>query len=158
MAFGYGPGGANWTPLIGCWTGPSSGPPDLLRAPGASPALASAGSTGLTSAALAPIAQQAIARWAAAGTSSDALAQTADTQVLVGSVPGNQLAPQSPAEIVIDRAATGDGGFADPAPGGGQGLAAGLGDSSLPALDPRAVDEVDLPAIVEQELGHLVTA
>jgi hypothetical protein len=46
------------------------------------------------------------------------------------------------------------GGLVDPAPAGGQELAAATSVSPLPVLDPRAVDQLDLAAVVEQELGQ----
>jgi hypothetical protein len=166
MTFGYGPGGTGWTPLIGGWTCPSGGSPDLSRTPGVAPALVNAGTTGLTTAALAPVVQQAIAasgtgsanvvgqdlqehwqsQWRLAGPSSAALVPTANTQVALGSVPGGGLAEPSPAAD--------SGGLVDPMSVGDQELAVDTSVSPLPVLDPRAVDQLDLLAVVEQELGQ----
>jgi hypothetical protein len=100
MTFNYGPGGSGWTPLIGGWTCPTSGSPDLSRAPGVAPMLVNAGATGSTTAAPAPGIDQAIAaggagsagvvgqdfqsHWQIESYPAAALSQTADTQLVSG--------------------------------------------------------------------------
>jgi hypothetical protein len=153
--FSYGPGGLGWTPLVGSWVCPPGGSSQAVRATGVSPALVNASATPLTAAVLAPVVQQAIAGWAAAGASSAALAQMANAQVVVGNLPGGELVQQSAAGFVIDRTAAGQGWFVDPAPGDDQELAADAPAAMPRALDPRAVDQVDLLTVVEQELGYV---
>jgi sugar lactone lactonase YvrE len=155
MTFSYGPGGLGWMPLVGSWVCPSGESPQAVRATAVSPVLVNPSVTPLTAAVLAPVVQQAIAGWAAAGAPSSALAQMADAQVVVGNLPGGELVQQSAAGFVIDRTAAGQGWFVDPAPGDDQELAADASAASPRALDPRAVDQVDLLTVVEQELGYV---
>jgi hypothetical protein len=155
MTFNYGPGGQGWTPLVGDWICPQG---ESLRAspgPDASPMPAHAAPAGLTTAVLAPIVQQAIARWAAAGASATTLAQMDNAQLVLGDLPRGELAQESAGQIVIDPTAAGYGWFVDPTPGEDQEYAADTSDAQLHALDPRAVDQMDLLTVVEHELGHV---
>jgi hypothetical protein len=156
VTFGYGPGGTGWTPLIGGWTCPSSGSLQAVRNTGVSPALVKVDATGLTAATMEPIVGAAIARWAAAGASSTTLAQMANTQIVVGDLPSGALAQESAGQIVIDRTAAGYGWFVDSAPSEDQEFVADTSDAQLHAIDPRAVDQMDLMTVVEHELGSVL--
>jgi hypothetical protein len=153
MTFNYGPGGLGWTPLVGDWICPEGERLRAVRSTGATPALANAGATGLTATALEPVVGAAIARWAAAGASSATLARMASTQIVVGDLPGGELAQESSGQIIIDRAAAGDGWLVGPTAGDDHEFAAETSNSQPQALDPRAVDRMDLLTVVEHELG-----
>jgi hypothetical protein len=153
MTFNYGPGGPGWTPLIGGWTCPSSGSLQAVRNMGVSPALVKVDATSLTAATMEPIVQQAIARWAAAGASATTLAQMANTQIVVGDLPSGELAQESSGQIIIDRTAAGYGWFVNSTLGNNREFATDTSDSQLHAIDPRAVDQMDLLTVVEHELG-----
>jgi len=156
LTFTYGPGGAGWLPLVGSWGDPPGEPLRVSPGTDVSPMLAKADSAPLTAAAIEPIVQQAIARWAAAGAPAAALAQMANTQVAAGNLPSGELAQASPGQIVIDRTAAGYGWFVDSAPGEDQEFVADSSDAQLHALDPQAVDQMDLLTVVEHELGNVV--
>jgi hypothetical protein len=153
LTFNYGPGGQGWTPLVGSWVASQGESLQAARSTGVAPALVNADATGLTAGVLSPIVQQAIARWAAAGAPSTTLAQMANTQLVVGDLPNGELAHESPGQIVIDRTAAGYGWFVDPTPGNDQEFAADTSDTQLHAVDPQAVDRIDLLTVVEHELG-----
>jgi secreted PhoX family phosphatase len=166
MTFNYGPGGLGWTPLVGSWIAPVGQGPDLSRAMGAAGGTGSASgypadATGLTTAALAPIAPQAIARWVAAGDTRDAslssqgIQEHWQSQWHSADLHGGGAVQQGPVAIAVDRAAADSSGFAGPAPSDDQELATDTSDYAPPTLDPRAVDQVDLSTVVEQELEQV---
>jgi hypothetical protein len=121
----------------------------------AAPALAVApGTTNLTQNALQPLVQAAIARWAAAGASPPTLSTMQNTPVVVTDLPGSYLGELYGGTITIDQNAAGYGWFVDPTPNQDQEFAAQRGTAQLQAVDPRAVDHMDLLTVVEHELGH----
>jgi hypothetical protein len=140
---------------VGSWVASPGESLAAVRSTGASPALVNASATGLTAAALEPVVGAAIARWAAAGASAATLARMANTQVVVGDLPSGELAQASSGQIVIDRTAAGYGWFVDPTPGDDQEFAADAGNAQLLAIDPQAVDRMDLLTVVEHELGSV---
>jgi hypothetical protein len=154
LTFDYGPGGKGRTPLVGNWTYSPSESPAAVRTTTATSAAVNADAMALTSAALAPIVQQAIASWAAAGASAAALVQMANTPVVLGHLPGGQLAQQVGGQIIVDSTAAGLSGLLDSTPSDVQetfGVTTAVPSGSL---DPEAVDRVDLLAAVEQQLGQ----
>jgi hypothetical protein len=164
LTFIYGPGGQGWTPLVGSWIIAQGQALQASRAGGTGNASAvgegiqqrdPADTTALTTAGLEPIVAEAIARWAAAGASAATLAQMAHTPVVVGDLSGGEVGQESPAEIVIDRTAAGYGWFVDPTPGDNQEFVTDSSDAQLHAVDPQAVDQMDLLTVVEHELGHV---
>ena len=58
--------------------------------------------------------------------------------------------------IYIDSNAAGYGWFVDPTPAADEEFTASPSARQLQAVDPRAVDRIDLLTVVEHELGHVV--
>lgn len=136
-----------WKPLAGNWMG---GAP-LVAADG--PIAASEAPT-VTAADLDPIVRQAIAQWEAAGLDAESLARLGQVQVVVGDLAGSRLAEVRSNSICIDRDAAGHGWFIDRTPSLNEEFVQSGNSRQLIALDPRAVDRIDLQTVVEHELGH----
>lgn len=146
--FGYGVPGAGWKPLAGNWTGGSA----LVAADG--PVAASdAGS--LNQADLKPIVAEAIARWADAGLDAASLGKLARVEFAIGDLSGSLLGLAAGNRVWLDRDAAGHGWFIDPTPAADEEFAPSGTGSQLTALDPRAVDQIDLQTVVAHELGHI---
>ena len=152
VAFAYGPAGAGWTPLAGDWNGPSQA---LLAAGGQ--VTASANTPALSQADLQPIVSEAIARWSDAGLDAATVAKLEQVQVVVADLPGSYLgeAVESQNRIYVDSNAAGYGWFVDPTPATDEEFVASPIANQLRAVDPRAVDRIDLLTVVEHELGHV---
>jgi hypothetical protein len=129
----------------------ATGPTTAAPAPGIGQAIAAggAGSAGV-------VGQDFQSHWQIESYPAVALSQTADTQLMSGVGTGSaSVADQDLQEHWQSQWHPADsGGLVDPAPAGGQELAAATSLSPLPVLDPRAVDQLDLAAVVEQELGQ----
>lgn len=148
ITFNYGPPGALWKPLAGDWTGASS----LMAADGVGAASSVAA---LAPADLPPILDEAKARWKAAGIDAALLAKLEQTRVIVGNLPGATLGQAIGNQIVLDNDAAGHGWFIDLTPGSDEEFASTSSGLSR-AVDPRAVDRIDLLSVVEHELGHVL--
>jgi hypothetical protein len=57
--------------------------------------------------------------------------------------------------VHLDPNAAGNGWFIDPTPASNEEFAASAGSQQLHAVDPRALDRIDLLTVVEHELGHV---
>ena len=57
--------------------------------------------------------------------------------------------------IYIDSNAAGYGWFVDPTPALDEEFTPSPSNQQLRAIDPRAVDRIDLLTVVEHELGHI---
>jgi hypothetical protein len=57
-------------------------------------------------------------------------------------------------QIYLDSDAAGHGWFVDSTPASDEEYSISTGGASL-AIDPRAVDRIDLLSVVEHELGHI---
>jgi len=144
-------------PVVGNWTTPGSA---LLAAEG--PAGNWQNRPALSPAELQPIVTEALARWSAAGLSAPALAAMKQAQFVVTDLPGSYLGLAEGGRVYLDRDAAGHGWFIDPTPAGDEEFAwlttgkdsLGVG-RELRAIDPRAVDRIDLVSVVEHELGHI---
>jgi large repetitive protein len=137
-------------PIAGDWTGPSSPlmvAKDLVAASANVPALNQAD--------LQPIIHEAIARWASAGLDAATLAKLAQVQVAIGDLPGSYLGMAEGNQIHIDTNAAGHGWFVDPTLALDEEFALSPSNRQLRAIDPRAVDRIDLLTVVEHELGHV---
>jgi hypothetical protein len=149
VAFAYGPPNGGWTPIVGDWNGLGS----PLKAAGG----LAAGSTtvpALGQAELQPIVREAVARWASAGLDAAALAKLTQVQFVIGDLPGSYLGQSQANRVYLDRTAAGHGWFVDPTPAQDEEFGALGGRQALKAVDPRAVDRIDLLTVVEHELGH----
>jgi hypothetical protein len=148
QTFSYGPANAGWQPIVCDWNGPAS----PLRVAGGAIATDSAP---LSQSALQPIVSEAIARWAAAGMSASSLATLNNVKFVIADLPGSYLGLADANTICIDRDAAGHGWFIDPTPALDEEFTLSSSDQQLRAIDPRAVDRIDLLSVVEHELGHI---
>ena len=92
-------------------------------------------------------------RWAAAG-GVQVLAALAGVTVQVADLPSGMLGEVVGKTILIDRDAAGYGWFVDPTPAKDEEFTPS--NQQLRAIDPRAVDRIDLLTVVEHELGHVL--
>jgi hypothetical protein len=70
-------------------------------------------------------------------------------------LPGSYLGEAGVNRIYVDRDAAGYGWVVDPTPARDEEFASSSSDRMLRAVDPRAVDRIDLLTVVEHELGHI---
>ena len=83
-------------------------------------------------------------------------ARMANEQVVIADLPPGYLGETDGNTIYIDRTAAGYGWFVDPTPNQDEEFAATSTPGTLTALDPQAVDKIDLLTVVEHELGHVI--
>jgi ribosomal protein S16 len=136
ISFRFGQGGLGLQPVIGDWNGPE---PSLLAVGG--------------EADLEPIVARAIAAWGEAGVTPEQLAELAAVRFVIADLPGTQLGSAGLDAIYLDSSAAGHGWFIDPTPGANEEYAPGAA-GILEAVDPAAVDRIDLLTVVAHELGH----
>ena len=104
---------------------------------------------------LQPIISEALARWAAAGLNATDLNKLTQVQFVVTDIRGSYLGEAMGNRIYLDVNAAGNGWFVDSTPAANEEFAASSGRGQLQAVDPRAVDRIDLLTVVEHELGHI---
>ena len=92
---------------------------------------------------------------AAQGLDAATLAKLAQVQFVISDLPGSYLGDTDGNEIYIDSNAAGYGWFVDPTPATDEEFTATPIAKQLQAVDPRAVDHIDLLTVVEHELGHV---
>jgi hypothetical protein len=148
ITFRYGAAGTAWTPLVGNWTGVSS----LFASGGAAEGSAV---ECLTQADVQPILDEAIARWVAVGLDAEAEARLRNVQVTIEELPDAQLGHAGSECISIDSTAAGHGWFIDRTPALDEEFIRSGASEELTAIDPQAVDRIDLQTVVEHELGHI---
>jgi hypothetical protein len=146
----YGPPNTTWVPLDGDWS--TVGVPQLATGGPAAPA---AVGPALSYSQLQPIVTQAIARWAAAGAPQSALQAMGSAQVVIANLPPDYLGAEHDATITISPNAAGYGWFVDPTPQQDQEFVPQQPGNDLRAVNPQAVDRIDLLTVVEHELGHV---
>jgi sugar lactone lactonase YvrE len=110
----------------------------------------------LTASQLQPIIAAAENRWAAAGIPSALLQRLDQTKVEVADLPAGYLGATEDGQILISPTAAGYGWFVDPTPNQDEEFAPVAGSTNLKAIDPRAVDRIDLLTVVEHEMGHIL--
>ena len=110
----------------------------------------------LSQADLQPIIREAIARWAGAGLDAAAVAKLTQAQFVISDLPGSYLGKTEGNQIYIDTNAAGYGWFVDPTPALDEEFTPSPNNQQLRAVDPRAVDRIDLLTVVEHELGHVL--
>ena len=144
IAFGW----QGATPVVGRWNGGAALQADSVVADPA------AGITSLTQSQLQPIIREAIARWAAAGLDAATIQKLAQVQFVVADLSGSYLGEAEGSRIYLDTDAAGHGWFVDSTPASNEEFTSSHGGQSR-AIDPRAVDRIDLLTVVEHELGHI---
>jgi hypothetical protein len=148
-AFGYGSPGAGWTPLAGHW-----GAAGAALVADASAVDTAVGASTLSADQLPPLLAEAVRRYAAAGLDAARLAALNDARVVVTDLPGAMLGWATRDTIYVDLNAAGHGWFVDRTPAVDEEFTA-LGGGGRQAIDPAAVDRIDLVTVVEHELGHV---
>ena len=85
------------------------------------------------------------------------LEKLAHVQFVITDLPGADLGEAVAAanRVYLDTNAAGNGWFIDPTPATDEEFAATGSSRQLQAVDPRAVDRIDLLTVVEHELGHV---
>jgi len=151
VVFAYGPVGCQWLPVTGDWDGAPEG--SSLRAAGGTIA-DSTGAAVLTAEDLPPIVAQAIVDWQLAGLAADRLQSLLEVRFVVADLSGAELGLTVADTIFLDRSAAGYGWFIDPTPSFDEEFS--RRDGALRAVDPAAVDRMDLLTVVSHEMGHLL--
>jgi hypothetical protein len=131
---------------------PSSGSMALMAS--GTPSAASAAL--LQTSQLQPIIAAAERDWAAAGVSQTLTDRLKNVQVVVADLPTGYLGLTEGNEILISPNAAGFGWFVDPTPAANEEFIPTTQAKSLKAVDPRAVDRIDLLTVVEHEMGHVL--
>lgn len=142
MSFGYGAAGRGWTPVVGDWTGAAS-----LTA--AATAIAPADAVRIDAERVASLADAALTQWSGLGLSVAVMEQLSQVQYVVVDLPGNELGRADGHTVYLDVDAAGWGWFVDATPTRDEEFVAGT------AVDPAAVDHMDLLTVVAHELGHV---
>jgi hypothetical protein len=142
--FGYGNPNGKWLPVVGDWDGGAS-----LMAGGA-PLAATAGGAALGGGQLAPVVTAALAEWSGAGLDGAAVARMAQVHYVVADLPGAELGRVQGQTVYLDVNGAGRGWFVDSTPALDNEFA-----SSGAAVDPAALDRMDLLTVVAHELGHV---
>lgn len=110
----------------------------------------------VTDTALPPLVAAAVAHWSAARLPASAIFIHKNLQVVIADLPDSYLGQADGDTIYIDRDGAGHGWFVDLTPALDEEFAVSASDQQLRAIDPRAVDRIDLLAVVAHELGHIV--
>ena len=148
IIFGYGPGGLGWEPIVGDWDGGSA----LMAAASEVPSAADA--VDLTQAELEPLVTEAVSGWTELGLPAADVEALSTIKVVIADLPGQQLGLATQDTIYVDVNAAGRGWFVDPTPGQNKEFGPSDGSGELRALDPEAIDRVDLLTVLYHELGH----
>jgi cyclophilin family peptidyl-prolyl cis-trans isomerase len=147
----YGAPNKSWTPIVGKWMG------NAQAETAAQQVVAAPDLTPLAQAQLAPIVNEAIAQWTDAGLSTAEVQKLRQTQFVVTDLPGGSVGETIGNVVYLDASAAGNGWFVDPTPAQSEEFSAMAGShQQLKAVDPRAVDHIDLLTVVEHELGHVL--
>jgi ParB/RepB/Spo0J family partition protein len=118
----------------------------------------------LTEAQLAAITDEALRRWLQAGASEERLDGIRTARVSIADLPGFELGQAEGDRITLDRDAAGYGWFVDATPAQDEEFTAPSPPASLAqaeagslaAVDPQAVDRVDLLTVLSHEIGHVL--
>jgi hypothetical protein len=109
----------------------------------------------LTMADLGPIVAAAKTRWFFATGSLVLLRKMSQAELVIADLPGGCLGLTEGNTIYVDRDAAGYGWFVDRTALRDEEFRAARGRTELWAVDPRAVDRMDLLTVIEHELGHV---
>ena len=136
-------------PLVGDWTGTAEA--EMAASQGAGGQSIST----LAQADLQPIVNEAITLWSQAGLNAAEVQKLRQAQFVIADLPGSYLGETEGNVIYLDTNAAGNGWFIDPTPAANEEFSAQPGSQQMQAVDPRAVDHIDLLTVVEHELGHV---
>ncbi len=150
--FRYGPVNCGWLPIVGDWftLKPLGG--EALSAVGVG---SSSESPSLTLASLQPIVDEAIARWEDAGLDAATIARMFDVHFSIADLPNSTLGEAEVNGVIIDVNAAGHGWFVDVTPTTDEEFVVSANEHRLLAVDPSALDRIDLLTVVEHELGRI---
>jgi hypothetical protein len=109
----------------------------------------------ITQAEVAPVVQEAIARWAAAGLEQSALNKMQNTTFVLSDLAGAYLGMTRGSTIWLDGNAAGRGWFVDSTPDDDEEFGSAVAGGTLRAVNPQALDRIDLLTVVSHELGHV---
>jgi hypothetical protein len=111
--------------------------------------------TSVTASEAMPLVQKAELRWAEAGANLSALG---NVQVVVGNLPGTELAASSAMvhTIYLDTNAQGYGWFIDPTPGQDSEFPVQVAKTEERAASGAAASEMDLLTVIMHEMGHFL--
>jgi hypothetical protein len=104
---------------------------------------------------LQPVIREAIAGWTNAGLDAAMIQRLSQVQFVISDLPGSYLGETEGNRVYLDINAAGNGWFVDPTAGSNKEFAWSGSQQQLVAVDPRAVDRIDLLTVVEHELGHI---
>ena len=150
---------AGWSPLSQMaptqWhiINPTDGQAELAARVGTAPVT---DGESLTASQLQPVIREAIAGWTNAGLDAAMIQRLSQVQFVISDLPGSYLGETEGNRVYIDISAAGNGWFVDPTAGSDEEFALSGSQQQLVAVDPRAVDRIDLLTVVEHELGHVV--
>ena len=150
VAFGYGPANSGCRPIVADKSGFGS----ESKAAGG-PAAVSASVPAQAQADLPPIIHEATARWTSAGGNAATVARLMQVQSVSGDRPGSYLAATELNRAYLDHNAAGQGWFADSTPTLNEEFTPSPSNLQLRAIDPWAVDRIDLVTVAEREVGHV---
>jgi hypothetical protein len=136
----YGAPGAGWLPVVGDWAGVDAA---ALNTTAVASGLAVTAT--LTEDQLAAAVSEAVDQWALAGLSTTLVDTLRQVEFRVSDLAGTQLGLATESVIYLDADAAGYGWYT--------GLEE-TAEGTLAALDPQAVDQIDLASVVMHELGH----
>ena len=104
---------------------------------------------------LQPIVNEAIALWSNAGVDAATVQKMRQAQFVISDLPGAYLGETEGNVIYLDTNAAGNGWFVDSTPALNEEFTSSGSGQQLQAVDPRALDRIDLLTVVEHELGHV---
>ena len=102
---------------------------------------------------LPPIIPRPIARKTSVGWDAATVARLMQVQSVSGDQADSYRGATELSCVYFDQNAAGHGRFVDPTPGSDEEFAASRSDHTLRAVDPRAVDRIDLVTVAEHKLG-----
>jgi hypothetical protein len=147
--FGYGNAAGKWVPVMGDWNGTAS-----LIAAAESIAADPTAATPLDAGQVQPLAAAALDQWSGLGLSNAVLDRLSQVEFVVADLPGDTLGMVQGRTVYLDADAAGRGWFVDATPEANEEFVLDASAANM-AIDPAAVDRMDLLTVVAHELGHV---